>query len=90
MTGPLTLGTDKITLNATDGSATFAGGDAIGASGNIGGTAIASGTVDNTIANNYSTLVNNVISSVNEIKMVQPPLVFTVGMEFQHIPRLRF
>ena len=25
MTGPLTLGTDKITLNATDGSATFAG-----------------------------------------------------------------
>ena len=48
MTGPLTLGTDKITLNATDGSATFAGGDAfIGASGNIGGTAIASGTVDN-------------------------------------------
>ena len=27
MTGDLTLGTDQITLNATDGSATFAGGD---------------------------------------------------------------
>ena len=27
MTGDLTLGTDKITLDATDGSATFAGGD---------------------------------------------------------------